>query len=249
MRIRSGGSASCRSLPSTAATTVSRRSATRHRDPQLRSTCRTPMVRRTNSLPTSNVLAPEVSPPVPSPTIPRTRTPSHHHTYRNRPRRTLRMKLASSATTAPSPTRRVTAPEADGDRSSPCTATSVQVVTCPNRCLANSRGWYVRVKCHWRTTNGPSDTSGQWGSLRVGSAVLECEGAPSDGNFGTLKFPRKLEHALRLAPKKRRLGLEEPLARHARRGRVSLGPVIASDTGVVISEHAASRPNTAHELC
>lgn len=49
--------------------------------------------------------------------------------------------------------------------------------------------WWIRA------FNGPDDT-GQWSPaaeglpIRVGAAVLECSGGATEGNFGTLRWPR-----------------------------------------------------------
>ena len=60
-------------------------------------------------------------------------------------------------------------------------------LTVPTSVTSVEAVWYVRVM----------DASGKWSAradaqpLRVGNAVLECLGAANDGNFGTLKIPRK----------------------------------------------------------
>ena len=52
--------------------------------------------------------------------------------------------------------------------------------------------WYIRVF----NTTSPTVMTGQWSAkataqaFRVGEPVLECNAGSSDGNFGTLKFPR-----------------------------------------------------------
>jgi len=62
----------------------------------------------------------------------------------------------------------------------------------PAAVSSSEQVWYIRVF----NLNGPTATAGKWSAktqapaFRVGEPVLECDAGSSDGNFGSLTFPR-----------------------------------------------------------
>ena len=113
----------------------------------------------------------------------------------------------------------------------PVTATSVKVKV-PQEVLAVEESWYVRVKLS--TGKWSKAESDKMGTVRVGSAVLECDSAPSDGNFGTLKLPRTTAPATWL-PKNIALGLEEPLSLKKHQGAASPWTCVDGASGAIVS--------------
>lgn len=68
----------------------------------------------------------------------------------------------------------------------PAGATSVTVAEIPSDVTDTEGAWYVRVKRSDGRWSDPDEAP----TLLVGSAFLECDSGPTDGNFGTLLLPR-----------------------------------------------------------
>lgn len=71
--------------------------------------------------------------------------------------------------------------------------------------------WYLRA---FDGNTGKWSPRSEAQPIRVGQTVLECSGASSDGNFGTLSLPRTTGSTAQWLPRDMAYGLESPLSLH-----------------------------------